>query len=311
MPVADAFLPESELFRQLRKEPGGSEWLAALPAVVAELEERWGITTGTPFGGGSAGWVAPVSMKDGRAAVLKVSWPHVEARAEAAALMHWSGRGCVTVFEYQHDRWAILMERCVPGTTLGTGAVNPEDALTNAALVLRRLHSVRAPLTGPIADVGAMTRGWANLVRERNSGLSPGYDPGLVELGAHLLETLPDKSEMPVLLHGDFNPGNILSSDRQGWAAIDPKPMIGDPCYDPAPLLLQVDPPLRLPHPEQVLRDRVDLVARIMEVPADRVLAWIAARSVEWALWYVSRGGIEAGRDEMRTARTAADLAGL
>ena len=93
--------------------------------------------------------------------------------------------------------------------------------------------------------------------------------------------------------------------------AIDPKPMTATRATTPPPLLLQVDPPFRLPHPEQVLRDRVDHLAGILEVPADRVLAWITARSVEGALWDASRGGIEEGRDGMRTARTAADLAGL
>jgi streptomycin 6-kinase len=311
VPSDDAFPTDSDLFVHISQEPGGPHWLAGLPARVARLEERWGATTRTPFTGGSAAWVAPAVLHDGRAAVLKVSWPHPEARAEAAALAHWNGQGSAALFEYDADAWAILMEHCLPGTTLTAQHLEPRDSLTESAMVLRRLWSVPPPPIGTIHDLGQVTREWASLVRERMAKLSPGYDQGLVELGASLLESLPAATHQSVVVHGDFNPGNILATDRQGWAAIDPKPMIGDPCYDPAPLLLQVDPPFDAPSPARVLLDRVEHVAGILNTPADRILAWIVARSVEWALWYASRGGLEDGRAGISVARTAATLAGL
>jgi streptomycin 6-kinase len=52
-----------------------------------------------------------------------------------------------------------------------------------------------------------------------------------------LLRELPPTAGRRVLLHGDFNPGNVLAGRTGTWVAIDPKPMIGDPAYDLWPLL--------------------------------------------------------------------------
>lgn len=87
-----------------------------------------------------------------------------------------------------------------------------------------------------------MTADWAVLVRQRMDRHRPRLDPGLVEHGAALLESLPRTATHTVVLHGDINPGNILAAHREPWLAIDPKPMVGDPAYDPAPLLAQVSP---------------------------------------------------------------------
>jgi streptomycin 6-kinase len=107
-------------------------------------------------------------------------------------------------------------------------------------------------------------------------------------------------------VHGDFNPGNVLSADREPWLAIDAKPMIGDPGYDPSPLLLQVDDPLK--HPEPVLQTRFRLFADAVGEPIVRLVAWSVAREVEAALWYASRDEIDDGIRTMGNARTLADL---
>ena len=40
-----------------------------------------------------------------------------------------------------------------------------------------------------------------------------------------------------VLVHTDAHYGNVLAADREPWLVIDPKPLSGDPHYEPAPLL--------------------------------------------------------------------------
>jgi streptomycin 6-kinase len=60
--------------------------------------------------------------------------------------------------------------------------------------------------------------------------------PGSPEAFDLVPADLPSASRR-VLLHGDFNPGNVLSWGDGRWAVIDPKPMIGDPAYDPWPLV--------------------------------------------------------------------------
>ena len=70
--------------------------------------------------------------------------------------------------------------------------------------------------------------GWAELAEERMDRLRPGYDAGLVAEGGRALRELPGSASRSVVVHGDFNPGNVLS-DAPRWLAIDPKPMNDDP----------------------------------------------------------------------------------
>ena len=284
-------------------------WLASLPDVVAGLERRWGVTTGAPFTAGTSAWVAPAE-RGGVALVLKVVWPHPEAREEAAGLEVWAGRGAVRLVERDRGAWALLLERCDPGLALVESPMAPEDALVVGAEVLSALWSAPLPPDAPTAfdDVAAVCGGWADLVRERMATYKPPFDAGLVEAAAVLLETLPAAPTRSVLVHGDANPGNILSSCRDGWLAIDPKPMVGDPAYDPSPLLLQVDPPFAHPDPRRVLTRRVDFFADLSGLPADRLVAWMLARTVESALWYLASGAPSEAAESMEEAAVMARI---
>jgi len=157
-----------------------------------------------------------------------------------------------------------------------------------------------------LADVAAE---WAGLAEERMDRIRPGYDPGLVAEGVRLLRSLPADAERTVLLHGDFNPGNILS-DSDGWRAIDPKPLVGDPAYDPWPLLEQIDNPFSYADPGAQLRERVALLAHSLGLPADRIVAWCLARRVETALFAAQHGDVTGGAQLLAEARILADLPG-
>ena len=120
--------------------------MATLPAVVHELQDRWGITVGVPYQpGGQTAWVAPARGANGADLVLKVAWSHPEGAHEADGLREWNGDGAVrlhatTTFE---GTVALLLERCVPGTTLA-GRPEPEQDVVIAGL-LRRLWREPAP----------------------------------------------------------------------------------------------------------------------------------------------------------------------
>jgi streptomycin 6-kinase len=135
--------------------------------------------------------------------------------------------------------------------------------------------------------------------------LRPPVDPGLVALGASLLETLPATAARSVLVHGDFNPTNILRAEREPWLAIDAKPMVGDPGYDAFPLIGQVGEPIA----DGQYLPRFRLVADVVGEPSERLIAWAVARTVEAALWDASRGDDPA--PTMALAGLLADLAGI
>ena len=48
---------------------------------------------------------------------------------------------------------------------------------------------------------------------------------------------MSDDASTGTMTHGDLHYANVLAADREPWLVIDPKPMSGDPHYEPAPLL--------------------------------------------------------------------------
>lgn len=302
MVASDAFDEHLGVFQELTSEEGRS-WLVSLPAVVVALEEEWDVRTGSPYTRGAAAWTAPATTADGHAAVVKVGWPHREARYEAEGLRLWAGAGAVKVLRSDPSRWAMLLERCDPGIALDESDLTVTAAMEAAAGIARQLWSAPVPAGAPFERLGDVTGEWSELVRGRMARHRPAFDPGLVALGASLLETLPDGGR-PVLLHGDFNPGNILSATRAPFLAIDPKPMVGDAAYDPWPLVDQIDDR----GANQGVLGRARFFAELVDVPAERILAWGVARSVESALWDVDEGRLAHGHSAMRRAREVAGL---
>ncbi|WP_399082972.1 aminoglycoside phosphotransferase family protein [Streptomyces sp. BBFR2] len=304
------FPPGLTMLRTVRRTPDGREWLARLPELIRSARERWGLRLGAPYDGGSCAWVAPAGLPDGTPAVLKIGLPHREAEGEGPALRAWAGDGAVRLLDDDPALGALLIERCAPGTPLAAAPLPPEERLIRAAEVLRRLWAAPHPADGGPERMADVCDAWAALVEERAARLRTGYDPGLVALGARLLRTLPRGARRRAVVHGDANPGNILAARRRPWLAIDPKPMTGDPAYDPWPLLAQIDDPFARPGPGPVLRARAALLGDALAQDPARLLAWSVARGVESALYEAAHGDLPGGAEELRRARVAAELAG-
>jgi streptomycin 6-kinase len=50
-------------------------------------------------------------------------------------------------------------------------------------------------------------------------------------------DLVADPASVERVVHGDLHYENVLAADREPWLVIDPKPMSGDPHYEPAPML--------------------------------------------------------------------------
>lgn len=272
------------------RTPEGAAWLTRLPALVDRAVRRWDLTAGDPFPSGSASWCAPVRDAAGRDLVLKVSFPHDEARDEAAVLRAWGGRAAVPLVDAHPGDWALLLGRARPGTPLRAVRTPVTRRLAEAAGVLADLHATPPPPGLPtLADVG---RTLADVAAERagraaRTGLR--LDPGLLRAADATLRGTGDPvADAPVTLHGDLNPGNLLRTGTGGgarWVAIDPKALVGDPGYDVWPLLEQVADPWRTPDPVRTLHDRLVLVADRAGLDAVGAARWAVARGTESALW--------------------------
>lgn len=258
------------------RRQGREEWLKTVPTTVRELEERWSLVVGEPFDpGGETSWVAPTRSTGGTELVLKVAWRHTEADHEADGLRAWDGNGAVRLHaaaEYDQTL-ALLLERCVPGTTLSSRPEEEQDAVIVG--LLRRLW-VEPVLGHPFRPLQLMCDEWADEFEQKTALGRMTLDPVLAREGIELFRALPSTAERSVLLCTDLHAGNVLAAEREPWLIIDPKPYLGDPTYDVLQHLLNCEQRLRT-DPHGLVR-RVASVARL---DPDRLLLWLFARCVQ------------------------------
>lgn len=264
-----------------RRDTGVSDWIAGLPAIVADLARRWSLQVGEPFQpGGQCSWTAPVTGPAGRGLVLKVGFrfPGGDERDEAAGLRVWDGNGAVRLHAAQESQsaYGLLIERCLPGTPLGQVLPEPEQDLVVTGL-LRQLWA--QPHAGyPFRPLAQMCAAWAEEFEQdyAAAGAADRIDPGLARAGIALFRDLPQTGQDGMLLCTDLHGDNILTARRAPWLIIDPKPYIGDPAYDLLQHMLNCED--RLAADPAGLANRM---AGLAGIDPGRVRRWLFARSVQ------------------------------
>jgi streptomycin 6-kinase len=260
----------ARLAANCREMPALAAWLDRLSDTIRNLEQRWSLTLGAPFDTDdvSCAWVASATRADGTSAVLKLAMPHMEGKHEIQGLRFWNGDPTVRLLEADDELGAMLLERCVPGTTLRALPETEQDLVI--AGLLRRLW--RSPSTPhPFRPLSAMTEHWSG---ETLSHIERWPDAGLVREGLRLFRELPRTAPTEVLLATDLHAGNVLRSERQPWLVIDPKPFVGDPAYDATQHLFNCRARLRS-DPHGTIRRIADLLG----LDRERVRLWTFARA--------------------------------
>ena len=216
---------------QRRLGPAWAAWLDRLPRLAAEVVEEWQLVLdGAPMHG-YASLAQPVRTAGGRPAVLKVAFDgDEESLHEGIALQRWHGDGAVSLLRADPHRRALLLERL---HTEDLGDLWDVEACEVVAGLYARLH---VPALPQLRTVTSYVEGWAAaLARMPRNAPVPRR---LVEQALSLARDLvADDASTGTLVHGDLHYANVLAADREPWLAIDPKPMDGDPHYEPAPLL--------------------------------------------------------------------------
>jgi streptomycin 6-kinase len=266
-----------------RGHPVGADWLHRLPQLVAECAELWGLEVGPPFPGSHVSLAAPVSLSDGTRAVLKINVPDAESEHEADALLVWAGRGAVLLLAHDHDRSALLVERCEPGTPLWD-VEDEEEANRIAASVLLRLwrpvsavHPFRL-----LADEAAV---WAEELPKQWEALGRPFEQSLLERGLAALQDLGPAQGEAVVLHQDLHGGNVLRASREQWLAIDPKPLGGEREFDTASLLRDRRSELRSdPGAARRMKRRLDQLSAELGLDRERLRGWGIAHALAWGV---------------------------
>lgn len=255
------------------------------PGPLAHAIDLWGITLGAPFPDVYPGnLVYRCRLPDGTAAVVKYEpdrGAEDEFLTEVDALELYGGRGMVRVLDVSRDERVVLMELVVPGEPLWDAPI--DDALEAIASVIAKLCS--APPPGhAFPDVRAYHRAWPNH-RRLYGGPGP-IDADMFELSERLFTELCDTSADGVVLHGDLHYGNVLRSDSEGWVAIDPKGLVGEPCYETGDLLRnRVEELFETSDPVAAMRRRIETLAKLTGLDPERIRLWGLAQAVLSEIW--------------------------
>jgi streptomycin 6-kinase len=269
-------------------------WFDELPGVLTALAERWQFELGSAIPRGSMSAVFRCQMADGRHAVLKASPDRARLAFEAAALGAWHTVHTPAVIALDQHLGALLIEAIEPGTPLVVSQVYP--ATNSVAELLSALHESGVPDPSyPTAGqrVAYLFAASAKLY-ERHRELTAVIPPELYESGHRLATRLSQHDSPAVLLHGDLTPGNILDGGAgRGLVAIDPAPCLGGPAFDAVDLILWQA------HALQTIEARIQRLAAMTGVNAERLFSWCMAFAAMSALELASQGngpsaGIEA-----------------
>ena len=257
--------------------PDWADFVARLPRLVAELLDEWRLA---PDGGPSHGYcslVLPVLTADHEEAVLKIGFVEDESEHEHLALRHWGGRGAVRLLRADPRRGALLLERL---SAQDLGDSWDLEACEVVAGLYGRLHVAAPPQLRLLTSyVARATDGLLALPR------SAPVPHRLVEQAVSLGRAFgDDPSSTGTMVHGDLHYGNVLAADREPWLAIDPKPVSGDPHYEPAPMLWNRWDELA-GDVRGGVRRRFHALVDTAGLDEDRARDWVVVRMVHNALW--------------------------
>ncbi len=222
----------------------GEAWLVALPDLITEASQRWGLTYIQPVPNLSYNYVAfatrtpspltPLPLGEGDV-VLKLGVPNQELTSEITALRLYNGRGACRLLDAAPDKGMLLLEQLQPGGMLSE-LEDDERATHIAANVMSQLWRPVPENIGNFIQLKDWFDGFKRL-RRRFDGKTGPLPKRLVETAKSLSKDLLAENKDETLLHGDFHHYNILRSER-GWLAIDPKGVVGPKGYEVGPLLI-------------------------------------------------------------------------
>lgn len=249
--------------------------------MAAAIVDEWDLTLDGEAMHGFCSLVVPVRTAAGTPAVLKLTFDgDDESEYEGIALQRWGGHGVVRLLRADPHRRALLLERL---HTEDLSDLWDVEACEMVGGLYARLH---VPALPQLRTLTSYVERWTDDLQRmpRNAPIPR----RLVEQATSLAHAfISDDASTGVMIHGDLHYANVLAADREPWLVIDPKPMSGDPCYEPAPMLwnrwdeLQGD--IR-----GGVRRRFHAVIDAAGLDEDRARDWVVVRMVLNAHWSVA-----------------------
>jgi len=263
-----------EHLQHLHGNADGREWLESLPAMLAKIEAQWQLKLEPqPYLNGTASYVVP-AHQDEKPVVLKLQWPHEECLYEADALIQWNGKGAVRLLEHDQALNAMLLERCEPGVNLSKS--NEQDKL---GVVISLLPKIWIDTHGPFKSLELEARHWqAHLYKNWANAGKPVSQTVVEQVNKYIDELLATPTRH-VLVHQDMHGDNILSSCREPWLVIDPKPLLGEREFSVASVIRSTE----LGHSHSEVLDRLNRLCQSLALNRERTRKWAIVQTLCWS----------------------------
>ncbi len=193
------------------------------------------------------------------------------------ALQHWAGHGAVRLVRADPARWALLLER------LDERDLTEEWDVAACETVGRLYADLHVPAPAQLVPLTSYVDRWTERLAAlpRDAPLPRRLVEQAVSLGHDLGA---DPVSVGTMIHADLHYANVLAAQRAAWLVIDPKPVSGDPHYEPAPLLHNRWEELA-GDVRNGLRRRFHAVVEAGGFDEDRARSWVVVRMMHKALW--------------------------
>jgi streptomycin 6-kinase len=249
-----------------REGAAGRRWIDSLPAIAAELVERWGLVVRDAPRHGYVALVVPVT-RDGDPLALRIGWLDASSRQEALVLRHWDGDGAVRLLDEDERSGALLLEWLDPDRSLRS--IPADDATSLAARLLRRLAVAAPP---ELVSVATEVQGLTESLRARWKTAGRPFRESLIDRAIEICRDEGSGTERVV--NRDLHYDNVLAGTREPWLVIDPKALAGPIEFGVAQLLWNRFDELRN---HSGIRRRIEIVSDAAELDRELLERWLWA----------------------------------
>lgn len=243
----------------------------------------------------------PVRTPDATPATLQVRGPDPGAVGEHLALRRWAGAGAVRLLRADPGRRALLVERVGRQDLADHG---DEEACEIVARRYADLHVAPMPQLATLASYLAPEL--EALATDRGAPVPRRLVDQAVGLARELLQDPPS-----AVLHTDLRYATVRAVVRDGepaWLALAPRPLDGDPHYEPEPMLRhRFDEYGAVGSVRDGIRRRFHALVDVAGLDEHRARDWVVVRSVLRARAAAGRGEREAVTRAITVAKAVQD----
>jgi streptomycin 6-kinase len=269
----------------------GAAWLTRLPALVAELQGRWGVTIGRTMPNATEAYVAETTSSQGETTVLKIPTPGGDrARRELGVLLAADGRGYVRLLQHDPASGAMLLERLGPQLfQLGYPIERQIE------IICATLQDARRP---PPPDLPLMTGAQkadslADAVRSISPRFAGACSAQTVEAALRFAAQRRAAFDpaTAVLGHGDAHCWNTLQDPAAGgFKFVDPEGLFIEPAHDLSISLREWSDDVLAGDPVERGRARCALLSRLTGVDPTPIWQWGLLENLVNGLLYLDVG---------------------